>query len=172
MPAPVHTLVLLRHAKSDWDGEEPDRERPLARRGVREAPEAGRWLARHLPAVDLAVVSPATRAHETWDLVSAELGPAVPHRVDDRIYAASVGDLLEVVRDLPERASVVLLVGHNPGLEELASGLTGRIVPMPTSAIAVLEIPGTWSSAGTAQAVLRASGRPLAQDWPGPARTD
>src|SRR6478735_578713 len=62
------TLVLLRHAKSDWSTGEPDPRRPLAGRGRRQAPEAGRWLAANLDAIDLAVVSPATRARQTWEL--------------------------------------------------------------------------------------------------------
>ena len=75
---PGHTLILLRHAKSDWSTGDPDHERPLAARGVRQAPEAGRWLAAHLDRIDLAVVSTAERARRTWSLVSAELGAVPP----------------------------------------------------------------------------------------------
>jgi phosphohistidine phosphatase len=153
-----HTLVLLRHAKSDWDGEEADIDRPLARRGRREAPDAGRWISGNLPVLDLAVVSPAVRARETWDLVAAELAASPPVTFDERVYAASVDDLLTVVRGLPAAAATVLLVGHNPGLEELAYLLTGGIVPMPTSAIAVLDSAGDWSTLNAA--TLRTSGRP------------
>ncbi|BEP16154.1 histidine phosphatase family protein [Acidothermaceae bacterium B102] len=152
------TLVLLRHAKSDWDGEEADIDRPLARRGRREAPVAGRWLNTNLPALDLAVVSPAVRARVTWALVVDELDPPPSVTIDDRVYAASVDDLLTVVRGLPAEARTVLLVGHNPGLEELAYVLTGGVVPMPTSAIAVLDVPDDWSA--SSRATLRTSGRP------------
>jgi phosphohistidine phosphatase len=152
------TLVLLRHAKSDWDGEEPDRERPLARRGLREAPEAGRWLAVNQPDLGLAVVSPARRALSTWQLVAAELAAEVPTQVDERIYEASVSDLLEVVRDLPADTASAVIVGHNPGLEELVRVLTGRVVPMPTSALAVLTVDAAWAELGSAR--LRAAGRP------------
>ena len=69
-----HTLILLRHSKSDWSTNEADLDRPLAKRGRRQAPEAGRWLATHVDRIDLAVVSTARRARTTWDLVSAELG--------------------------------------------------------------------------------------------------
>src|SRR5262245_47283983 len=95
------TLVLLRHAKSDWDTHEPDVRRPLAGRGRRQAPEAGRWLAEHLDPIDLAVVSPAVRARSTWELASAELGAVPETREDDRVYAASGPELLDVVRELP-----------------------------------------------------------------------
>lgn len=159
MPKAPYTLVLLRHAKSDWDSDEPDRDRPLARRGLREAPDAGRWIAAHL-AVDLAVVSPARRVAETWALVADELPGAVASVVDERIYEASVHDLLDVVRELPVSARTVLLVGHNPGLEALARALTGLVVPMPTSAIAMIALPGPWLEAGQRQGELRASGRP------------
>lgn len=154
------TLVLLRHAKSDWTHDVADADRPLAKRGRRQAPEAGRWLAAHLDRIDLAVVSPATRARSTWELASAELSAPPEVRVDDRVYAASVGELLEVVRELPERCGTVVLVGHNPGLEELVDALTDTWTPMPTSAIAVVDLSGAWSAAGDGTARLRTSGRP------------
>ena len=70
------TLILLRHAKSDWSGGGADLDRPLAKRGRRQAAEAGRWLAANVPGIDLAVVSPATRAGSTWKVVAGELdGP-------------------------------------------------------------------------------------------------
>ena len=101
------TLILLRHAKSDWSGDEPDVDRPLAKRGRRQAPEAGRWLAANIDRIDLAVVSPASRARSTWDLVAAELPVPPPTRIDDRVYAASDAELLAVVRgpadDLADR---------------------------------------------------------------------
>jgi len=157
------TLILLRHAKSDWSGDESDIARPLAKRGRRQAPEAGRWFAANLDRIDLAVVSPAKRASSTWDLVAAELDVLPPRRIDDRLYAASDQELLVVVRELPDDLETVVLVGHNPGIEDLASLLAGESVPMPTSALAVITLPGRWSTAGRDSAVLRASGRPPAQ---------
>jgi phosphohistidine phosphatase len=157
------TLILLRHAKSDWSGSEADADRPLADRGVRQAPIAGRWLAGWRDRIDLAVVSPAIRARETWQLAAAELGPAgsrPPVQIEDRVYAASAGELVDVVRALPDDATTVVLVGHNPGIEELVAELTGEWVSMPTSAIAVIEWAGPWASAGETEAVLRTSGRP------------
>jgi phosphohistidine phosphatase len=154
------TLVLLRHAKSDWTHDVADADRPLAKRGTRQAPEAGRWLASHLDRIDLAVVSSALRARSTWDLASAELARPPGHRVDDRVYAASADELLDVVRDLPDELGTVLLVGHNPGLEDLVDALTGSWTPMPTSAIAVVDLSGGWAAAGDGTGRLRASGRP------------
>ena len=160
MDAPARTLILLRHAKSDWSGDEPDHDRPLAKRGRRQAPEAGRWLADLVGRIDLAVVSPAVRARQTWELVSAPLSEPPPTRFEDRVYAASAGALLDIVRALPDDATTVVLVGHNPGLEDLASALTGRWVSMPTSALAVIGLSGGWQTAGTDEADLLASGRP------------
>jgi phosphohistidine phosphatase len=156
------TLILLRHAKSDWPGDTADRDRPVAERGRRQAPKAGRWMARNVREIDLALVSPALRARETWELASAELPSAPPVRTDERVYAASADELLDVVRTLPEDAKTVVLIGHNPGIEELASLLTGAPVRMPTSAIAVLRLRGSWSAVKPSTAELRAEGRPPA----------
>jgi phosphohistidine phosphatase len=154
------TLILLRHAKSDWTGSDADHDRPLAKRGRRQAPEAGQWLAEHAGAIDLAVVSTAARAQQTWQLASAPLRPPPPVRDEERVYAASAAELLRVVRTLPVDARVVAVVGHNPGLEDLATALVDAAVEMPTSALAVIGWDGDWKSAGESPAALLASGRP------------
>ncbi len=156
----AHTLILLRHAKSDWSGDEADVDRPLAPRGRHQAPEAGAWLAQHIDHIDLAVVSTAKRARATWDRVAPELSTLPETLIDDRLYAASAGELLAVVHELPEVAGTVVLVGHNPGLEDLASILTGEQVAMPTSALAVITLSQPWSAAGPQAGMLRTSGRP------------
>jgi phosphohistidine phosphatase len=154
------TVILLRHAKSDRSGDEDDVARPLSDRGRRQAPEAGRWLNASYPHIDLAVVSPAARAQESWELAAPELDSPPPVRVDDRIYANVATDLLAVLRDTPETASTVVLVGHNPGFEELVSHLTGASIEMPTSAMAVIDVPGAWAAADDGSATLRSHGRP------------
>ena len=154
-----HTLILLRHAKSDWSGNEADAERPLTERGLRQASDAGRWLARSIDGIDLAVVSPANRARNTWQLASAELRTTPPTRIDDRVYAASARELLGVVHALPDDVDTVVLVGHNPGIEDLVSLITGKRVSMPTSALAVVELAGSWSTTGQSPASLKAIGR-------------
>jgi phosphohistidine phosphatase len=154
------TLILLRHAKSDWSGNETDIARPLAKRGRHQAPQAGRWLAANVDRIDLAVVSPARRARSTWNLVAAELATAPDVRIEDRLYAAPEQELLEIVRALSDDLGTVVLVGHNPGLEDLVRMLTGQWTAMPTSALAVISVPGPWSSAARGSAVLEASGRP------------
>lgn len=158
----MKTLILLRHAKSSWDGGEVDHDRPLAKRGRRQAPEAGAWLADHLPDIELAVVSTAARARETWELASGELTLAPAVRFDENAYAAWGETLRDLVRGLPEEHETVALVGHNPGLEDLVEMLSGHYLTMPTACLAVLEWDGPWASAGLTRARVLAHGRPPA----------
>jgi phosphohistidine phosphatase len=130
-------LVLMRHAKSDWTGSAPDRLRPLAARGRRQAPEAGRWLAAQVPDLELALVSPATRTRQTWELAAAELTDPPEVTYVDRLYAAGLAELVSVVDGIEVDRAVV--VTHNPGVEELVEHLTGRAVEMKTSALAVVD---------------------------------
>jgi phosphohistidine phosphatase len=113
--------------------------------------------------MDLAVVSTAKRARATWDLVSEGLDQPTRTQYDDRVYAASARELLAIVRSLDEALGTVVLVGHNPGTEDLAETLTGDHVAMPTSALAVIELLSTWDSAGRVLGRLRAAGRPPTQ---------
>ena len=156
----AHTLILLRHSKSDWSGDEADIDRPLAKRGRRQAREAGHWLDVHVDRIDVAVVSTATRARATWDLVSAELGERPRTRHDEGAYAATSRELLDIVRRLGEESGTVVLVGHNPGLEGLAETLIGEWIPLKTSALAVIDLDGPWRNTGRAPGLLRATGRP------------
>lgn len=145
-------LYLLRHAKSAWPVGVPDIDRPLGPRGRRDAPVAGALLAR-LNALDLVCVSPAMRTRQTWQLASQQLSYQPEVRFDDRIYAADLGDLIAVLLDVPETVQRLLLVGHNPGMEELALFLA-RPVPTPdyeemswkypTSGLAHLRADGSW----------------------------
>lgn len=152
------TLVVVRHAKSDWDVPAGDRGRPLSARGRRQAPETGRWLARHLGQLDLAVVSVAARAQQTWELVAEQLPQPPAAREEEDAYTFSGDDLVDLVRDLPPDADRVALVGHNPAVEELVVRLTGEPVRMPTAALAVVALPA-WD-AGPGLGRLRAAGRP------------
>jgi phosphohistidine phosphatase len=160
---PERTLLLLRHAKSDWSGGEADIDRTLNHRGQNQATDVGSWLAEQFATIDVAIVSPATRARATWVLVSAEFGDPPETRVDERAYAASVTDLLGIVQELPDDLRTVILVAHNPGLEELVEVLSGESITMPTSGLAVLALPGTWAEADPASASLLAAGRPPAR---------
>jgi phosphohistidine phosphatase len=157
-------LIVLRHAKSDWSGGVADHDRPLAGRGRREAVLAGRWLREHGLDVDLVLCSSAKRTRQTWKRVATQLdtgsgrGPEL--RIEERLYAASDRQLLRVVRALPDSARSVLLVGHNPGLEDLVAELTGVGKPLKTSSIAVLSSRSGWAQAGVRWARLDASVTP------------
>jgi phosphohistidine phosphatase len=179
------TLILLRHAKSAWPEGVADQRRPLAGRGQRDAPAAGRWLgaAGYLPG--LVLCSTAQRTRETWQLAGAGLmaalaegrggtaagtgkaaaagrgaegrgadgrGAAPDLRFEQRVYGASAGELLELIREQPAAVQTLLLVGHEPGMSELSLALAGSGPGLPrlrekfpTAAIAVLSAPGTWS---------------------------
>jgi phosphohistidine phosphatase len=154
-------LVVVRHAKSAWPDDEPDPQRPLNPRGRRDAPEAGRWIRDRIGQLDAVVCSPATRTRQTWALIAAELDGAPDPVFDDRVYAASEETLLAVVRGIPDDAGSALLLGHNPGVAELVLSLTGEHLEMKTSAIAVLDVTGSWTDAarGTATLVEHATPR-------------
>jgi phosphohistidine phosphatase len=141
--------VLLRHAKADWPDGVPDRLRPLTGRGRRDAAAAGRWLRDHLDdlgdRLDVVACSPAERTRETWALVAAELTDPPEPTFDDALYGASADTLLGVVGDLPDDAGTVLLVGHNPGLQEVVGLLSGAEAGMRTASVAVLTWTGRWS---------------------------
>ncbi|WP_405770168.1 histidine phosphatase family protein [Streptomyces sp. NBC_00080] len=161
---PARRLVVLRHAKSAWPEGVPDHERPLAPRGRRDAPAAGRALAEAACVPDLALCSTAARARGTWELAAAEWDTPPPVRLDPRLYGADVRELLEVVHETPAEIGTLLLVGHNPGLEELVLDLAGDgpagaleevRLKFPTSAIAVLAWYGTdWRSLAPGTALL------------------
>jgi len=117
----LKTLTLLRHAKSGWnDPVARDFDRPLNDRGHRAAQTMGRWLRDHDLAFDHVVASPAVRVMETVAEVARGYGRAIDPAWDRRIYLASGMTLLDVVQSLPDDADTALLVGHNPGLEDLA----------------------------------------------------
>ncbi len=156
--------MLLRHAKSDWP-DVPDRDRPLAKRGQRDAPGIGRWLRDHGYQPQIVICSAAVRTRQTWDLVAPELGGAPSVRFEPRAYAASAITLLYLVRELPAACRSALLIGHNPGVSELASNLleaAGDQTPgapglrFPTAAVAVLEFGGDWADLSLARARLLA----------------
>lgn len=158
-----HTLVLVRHGKSDWSTGHPDGLRPLTKRGERQAAEAGRWLAEELAGIDEALVSPATRAHATWDRISRELPWPVAVRVEDEAYTFSGHELAAAISTASEDCATLAVVGHNPAMETLAHRLTGAEVPMKTAAIAVVGLSVPWADLAGAEGTLLAAGRPPAR---------
>lgn len=167
-------LLIMRHAKSSWDAPAAsDIERPLNERGRRDAPRIGAWLAAKDLLPDLILSSPARRTRETTSLVGRAMGLREPRVVwDPSLYGAALPQLLAAIARLPRDASRVLLVAHNPGLEDLLDwlaepGLAARVQGklMPTGAVYCLEFEHQdWD------ALLPHSGRVTA--WTQPRRLD
>ncbi len=150
-------LLLLRHAKAAWPAGILDVDRPLAQRGQAAALLMGSYLKKERLEPDLAIVSSARRTQETWERVQPILGE-IAMRPDGRIYEAPVGRLLEVVREVEPEIGTLLVIGHNPGFEELAKLLIGEgdmdsILRLgqkyPTAGLAVIDFElASWGDVG------------------------
>lgn len=161
-------LLIMRHAKSDWStNASRDFDRPLSKRGRRDAPRIGDWLRAEAHIPDYAISSPAQRARETVLHVMAalDLDESKIHW-DERCYEARVSDLLDVLAEAPV-ASRVLLVAHNPGLENLLHYLCDGGLPepeddklMPTATLARLTMPTEWEDLQLGDATLATLMRP------------
>ncbi|MBI5042083.1 MAG: histidine phosphatase family protein [Gammaproteobacteria bacterium] len=126
----AHELLLLRHAKSDWDQSCDDFDRPLNARGQHDAPRIGRWLRDQNLMPDCVLSSPARRAAQTAQAVCGQLGYPTEHILwDKRLYLASRETLLDVLADQSDYPQRLLLVGHNPGLEDLLEYLSQEPPP-------------------------------------------
>jgi len=136
----MKTLLLLRHAKSDWDDPSlRDFDRPLAARGERDAPRIGKVLGKRGPLPDLIISSPAARAKATIKRVIKAAKLNLEIQFDEAIYGASSPELMRLIRQLPNDNLCVLLVGHNPGFEDLVWRLSSSRERMPTAALACIE---------------------------------
>ncbi|MGW0558444.1 SixA phosphatase family protein [Streptomyces sp. NPDC002926] len=161
--AELRRLIVLRHAKSARPPGMEDFDRPLAERGRGDAAAAGRWLrdAHYIP--DLMICSTAVRARQTWELAAEHLETQPSARYEDRVYDAHFHALLGVVGETPISVGTLLLVGHNPGMQELVLALAAEALgdalerareKFPTSAIAVLTWRGAWSELAPGTALL------------------
>ncbi|MBX3102365.1 MAG: histidine phosphatase family protein [Bacteroidetes bacterium] len=156
----MHTLYLIRHAKSDWENQLADFERPLNGRGLHNAPLMGQLLKAQGVQPDLVVSSPAVRALHTAQLVAEELGYEPTRiRTEPRIYEAMTSTLQEIIHSLPDTAATVLLFGHNPGFTRLANLLCTdlELDNLPTCGIVALGFAtGSWRAveAGTGSLLL------------------
>jgi phosphohistidine phosphatase len=159
------TLLLLRHAKSDYPPGVADHDRPLAPRGQREAVLAGDWLRAHAPAVDAVLCSTATRTRETLARTRID----APVNYADRLYDATPGAVIEEINSVESRfgpdVDTLLLIGHEPAMSSVALGLATadgsnataaeRIsTKFPTSAIAVLRTAEPWDQLTLSSAAL------------------
>lgn len=154
----MKTLYILRHAKAAPEGREGDVERPLMKRGRKAAAAMGAYLAGLEPPPAVVLCSTSVRTRETLDAVLSELDSEPPLLFEDVLYLASASRLLDRLQRLPEQAGSVLLIGHNPGLHQLAISLAtdaGELADgFPTAALAVLSTSGRWSALRPHQAKL------------------
>ncbi len=155
------TLLLMRHAKSDYPAGVADHDRPLAPRGIREAGLAGDWLRANAPAIDAVLCSTATRARQTLD----KTGIDAPVRYSERLYGASPGTMIEEINETADDIGTLLVIGHEPAMSSLAliladdDGANDAVVEristkFPTSAITVLTVPGGWKGLEPGRAAL------------------
>jgi phosphohistidine phosphatase len=155
-------LLVLRHAKAVHEPGLRDEDRGLTKRGLRDAAAAGETIREAGLIPDRVLCSAALRTRQTWQQVSAALGRAADKAkvsYESSLYYADADDLLEAVRHGPDKAETILLVGHNPASQELVVDLTGRRdLSFPTSALAVVRLPGRWADAAH-------GGGELAQVW-------
>src|SRR5437660_316049 len=162
--SPVRQVSLLRHAKSSWaaDGQ-PDRDRPLAPRGRKAARRLAVHLREQEVRPDLVLCSPAARTRETLELIRVELGDDVDVQVEEELYGAGARELLDRLRRLPDAVEWAMVVGHNPGLQQLVVLLArdGALRERarshyPTGALATLRLPqGGWTELAPGRAELR-----------------
>ena len=137
----MKTLMFLRHAKSSWA--EPgisDHDRPLTERGKQDAPRVGQWLKEQGLTPDLIVCSTAKRAVKTANKVARTCGYQGVIEETDTLYLAPADQYLEYVRQLPDQHNLVLVVGHNPGLEDAVEALTGHCERLATATLAQVSL--------------------------------
>lgn len=159
----MHTLYLLRHAKSSWaDPTISDPERPLATRGRRDAKRIARHMRRLGCEPELVLCSSAVRTRETLELVRPVVGASTVV-LEDELYAASSDQLLARIHLVPDAVASVMVIGHNPGLHQLAVALASASDELerleekfPTAALATLAVATSWSRLGPADATLSA----------------
>lgn len=149
-------LFLLRHAKSSWDDPSlDDLDRPLNDRGMRSAPFMGEVIAERSFVPDLILTSPARRAAQTASLVKESAGLQCPMTSDERIYEAGPPKLCQIISELDDILTSVMLVGHNPSMEGLVKYLTDRFESMPTASLAVIDLDiKSWKDTAPTTGIL------------------
>ncbi len=155
----MKTLLIVRHAKSDWgEPDRPDHDRPLKGRGKRAAQRMGRHLREQQLMPDLILCSTATRARKTAQLVAEACGYAGKIGEVEALYEGNADTYLATLRNAPAACERLMVVGHNPGLEELLETLTCKAERLPTAAVALVELPvNRWRevNADTAGALVQ-----------------
>jgi phosphohistidine phosphatase len=159
----MRTVILLRHAKSSWsDSTLSDIDRPLAPRGERAARRIAKYMRKKSMHPALVLCSPSVRTRQTLDAIEPSLGKSCLVELSPELYAATDGQLLERLQALPESVDSVMLIGHNPGLHDLAIVLASRSADLerlkekfPTGALAAFAVSSeTWASLSPGDAEL------------------
>lgn len=158
----MKTLFIMRHAKSSWsDPNLSDFERPLNERGLKTAPFMGELVKENNFTPAIIISSPAMRAKQTANIVKKSAGLKAEIFFDERIYEASPLRLLEVISGIDDQFDSALIVGHNPGFEDIVRVLTGKIEAMPTAALAVIDLEiDSWKEINSEAGYLRKIIRP------------
>jgi phosphohistidine phosphatase len=141
-------LIVMRHAKAGELPGGPDFERALKPRGRGDGAAAGEWLRERGYQPDAVICSAARRARQTWQYVSETLGGRPQFTAERRLYEADANQVIEIIGETPADVDTLLYIGHNPAAAGAVAILTGREPPLPTAAIAVIGIPGTWGELG------------------------
>jgi phosphohistidine phosphatase len=143
----MKTLLLMRHAKSSWKNKDlPEFDRPLNKRGEKDAPEMGKLLKKKNLVPSLIIASPAVRARMTAEAVKKKSGYEQEIVYLDKLYQAEVPAIIDALKEQPDGMETVMLIGHNPGLESVLQILTGKIESLPTASIANITLPiDHWS---------------------------
>jgi phosphohistidine phosphatase len=138
----MKTILLMRHAKSSWDGKEADdRDRPISKRGKKNAENIGELLKDEKLKPQLILASTALRARQTADVVMAELKYHGDICYLNKLYLGEVEPYVHQIQRLEDDVQTVMIIGHNPGLDSLMQMVTGKIESLPTSAVAHITVP-------------------------------
>jgi phosphohistidine phosphatase len=139
-------LIVVRHAKATHQPGFADADRPLTGRGRRDAKAAGEWLLSQGLIPDVVLCSTSCRTRQTWDRLAVALaGQDIDVQYDPQLYLADDDDVLDVIGATPDDVQTLMIVGHNPAMQQVASGLTGQgDLGFPTTAIAVVDL-GSWA---------------------------
>lgn len=140
-------LYMLRHAKSSWrDTELADIDRPLKKRGIKNARAIGELLANRAKPLDLIVSSPSQRTLQTRDILLQRLDYQPTCQVADRLYLGNPADYIEIIRQTDMAIKHLMLIGHNDGIEQTVQQLSGHAITMKTATLVIMAFKGDWSS--------------------------
>ncbi len=138
----MKTILLMRHAKSSWEGKnQDDWERPLSKRGKKNAQRVGELLKKEKLVPDLIFASSAVRARETAEIVMEEMKYRADFCSVYRLYLAEVDVYVNEIRKIPDDVQMMLVIGHSPSLDSILQMATGKVETLPTSAVAQLTVP-------------------------------